>query len=85
MEKLYKTYRNCKEKQGNEIVILVRGCHGYYLFDDDAAKAHKATGLLRVHLNINNKDVKMTTFDYSELDTYLPKLIRAGYRVAICG
>ena len=85
MEKLYNIYRNCKTKQGNEIVILVRGYGGYYLFDNDATKAHKATGLLCVHLNIDNKDVKMTLFDYSELDTYLPKLIRAGYRVAICG
>lgn len=85
MEKLYEIHRNCKAKQGDDVIVLVRGNDGYYLFGNDAAKAHKATGLLRVHLNIDNKDVQMTMFDYSELDTYLPKIIRAGYRVAICG
>lgn len=34
--------------------------------------------------NVNNKDETSTKFKHTDIDAYLPKLIRAGYKVAVC-
>ena len=52
----------------------------YETYQDDAKDLSKTLGIV---LTKRNDDVNMVGFPYHALDTYLPKLIRAGYRVAI--
>ena len=53
----------------------------YETYQDDAKDVSNTLGIV---LTKRNDGVNMAGFPYHELDTYLPKLIRAGYRVAIC-
>jgi DNA mismatch repair ATPase MutS len=54
----------------------------------DADKASKTLGITLTRSNkvkdTEGKPLAMAGFPYHTLDTYLPKLIRAGHRVAIC-
>lgn len=53
----------------------------YELWNDDAEIAADVLGLT---LTLAHGGLKMCAFPYHALDTYLPKLIRAGHRVCIC-
>lgn len=60
----------------------------YETYKDDAVKASKILGITLTKSNGRKDDegkpLAMAGFPYHALDTYLPKLIRAGERVAIC-
>ena len=69
-----------------DAVLLFRCGDFYETYCDDAVTAAKILGITLTHRN-NGAGVKgdeMAGFPYHALDTYLPKLIRAGKRVAIC-
>lgn len=73
-----------------EAILLFRIGDFYEAYDEDATKIGEILGIT-VTRKFNSKDkgsdghtLKMAGFPYHALDTYLPKLIRAGLRVAIC-
>ena len=77
--KLLAKYNALKEKHP-DTKILLRVGDFYETYQDDAKDLSKTLGIV---LTKRNDDVNMVGFPYHALDTYLPKLIRAGYRVAI--
>lgn len=73
-----------------EAILLFRIGDFYEAYDEDATKIGEILGIT-VTRKFNSKDkgsdghtLKLAGFPYHALDTYLPKLIRAGVRVAIC-
>jgi DNA mismatch repair protein MutS len=73
------------KKQHPGTILLFRMGDFYETFGDDAREAHKVLGItLTKRSNGAASDVALAGFPYHSLDTYLPKLVRAGYRVAIC-
>lgn len=77
--KLLAQYNALKEKYPDAKVLLRVGDF-YETYQDDAKDLSKTLGIV---LTKRNDGVNMVGFPYHALDTYLPKLIRAGYRVAI--
>jgi len=79
-------------KQFNEIkakhpdAILLFRCGDFYeTFSADAVKASQVLGItLTKRANGSGKTIELAGFPHHALDTYLPKLVRAGMRVAIC-
>ena len=79
-------------KQFNEIkakhpdAILLFRCGDFYeTFSTDAIKASQVLGItLTRRANGAGKSIELAGFPHHALDTYLPKLVRAGMRVAIC-
>ena len=77
---MMKQFKELKEKQPNA-VLLFRVGDFYETYNEDAEVCAKALGIT---LTNGQDGVKMAGFPYHALDTYLPKLIRSGKRVAIC-
>jgi DNA mismatch repair protein MutS len=68
-----------------DAVLLFRCGDFYETYADDAVIASEILGIvLTKRANGKDKVTEMAGFPYHALDTYLPKLIRAGKRVAIC-
>lgn len=71
-----------------EAILLFRCGDFYETYCNDAEKASKILGITLTRSSrtkdIEGKPLNMAGFPYHALDTYLPKLIRAGERVAIC-
>ena len=68
-----------------EAVLLFRCGDFYETYCEDAIIAAQILGITLTHRNNGyNKGDEMAGFPHHALDTYLPKLIRAGKRVAIC-
>ena len=68
-----------------EAVLLFRCGDFYEIYCEDAVIAAQILGITLTHRNNGyNKGDEMAGFPHHALDTYLPKLIRAGKRVAIC-
>ena len=68
-----------------EAVLLFRVGDFYETFADDALIASKVLGIvLTKRANGPKASVPLAGFPYHSLDTYLPKLVRAGYKVAVC-
>ena len=84
---LVQQYLDLKKKHPNAI-LLFRCGDFYETYKDDAVKASKILGITLTKSNGRKDDegkpLAMAGFPYHALDTYLPKLIRAGERVAIC-
>ncbi|KAA6345307.1 DNA mismatch repair protein MutS [termite gut metagenome] len=71
--------------QHPDAVILFRCGDFYETYSTDAVISSQILGItLTKRANGKEKTVEMAGFPYHALDTYLPKLIRAGKRVAIC-
>ena len=79
--KMVKMFNELKAKHPNA-VILFRVGDFYESYLDDAKKLSEILGLTLTRQAKTKMD--LTGFPYHALDTYLPKLIRAGLRVAIC-
>ena len=76
-----KQYKDLKSKHPDAL-LLFRCGDFYETYEDDAVACSNALGIT---LTRNTKDGScFAGFPYHALDTYLPKLIRAGHRVAIC-
>jgi DNA mismatch repair protein MutS len=68
-----------------DAMMLFRVGDFYETFGEDAIKASKALGIvLTRRANGAASSVELAGFPYHALDTYLPKLVRAGYKVAVC-
>ena len=68
-----------------EALLLFRCGDCYETYCEDAIIASRILGITLTHRNNGyNKGDEMAGFPHHALDTYLPKLIRAGKRVAIC-
>ncbi len=70
-----------KEKHGQNTMFLFRAGDFYELYYEDAETASK---LLGITLTRNYNGTPQAMFPHYALDTYLPKIVRAGHRVAIC-
>lgn len=81
---LMKQYYNVKDKHPDAI-LLFRVGDFYETFEEDAVKASQILGItLAKRANGSASYVDLAGFPHHALDTYLPKLVRAGQRVAIC-
>ncbi len=81
---LMKQYYSIKEKHPDAI-LLFRVGDFYETFGPDAVKASDILGItLTKRANGSASFVDLAGFPYHAIDTYLPKLVRAGQRVAIC-
>lgn len=81
---LMKQYFSIKAKYPDAI-LLFRVGDFYETFSEDAIKASKVLGIvLTRRANGAATFVELAGFPYHSLDSYLPKLVRAGHRVAIC-
>ncbi|HNW50056.1 MAG TPA: DNA mismatch repair protein MutS [Prolixibacteraceae bacterium] len=79
-----KQYYAVKDKHPDAI-LLFRVGDFYETFGDDAIKASEILGItLTRRANGSASSVELAGFPYHAVDTYLPKLVRAGQRVAIC-
>lgn len=76
-------YFNLKSKNPDAIMLFRVGDF-YETFGEDAVKASQALGIVLTSRNNGGSDIELAGFPYHSLDVYLPKLIRAGYRVALC-
>ena len=81
---LMKQYYNVKASHP-DAVLLFRVGDFYETFGEDAIRASEILGItLTKRANGAASSVELAGFPYHALDTYLPKLVRAGQRVAIC-
>lgn len=81
---LMKQYLEMKQKHP-DAVLLFRVGDFYETFSEDAIAASEILGItLTKRANGYAQTVELAGFPHHALDTYLPKLIRAGRRVAIC-
>ena len=81
---LMKQYYSVKAKHPDAI-LLFRVGDFYETFGEDAIKTSEILGItLTRRANGSASSVELAGFPYHALDTYLPRLVRAGQRVAIC-
>ena len=85
---LLKQFYDLKAKHP-EALLLFRTGDFYTIYEKDAETASKVLGITLTWRNNSSADYKtfkgaLATFPHHALDTYLPKLIRSGFRVAIC-
>ncbi len=79
-----KQYNSIKAKYPDAL-LLFRVGDFYETFGEDAIKASKILGIVQTkRANGTAAYVELAGFPHHSLDTYLPKLVRAGMRVAIC-
>lgn len=67
-----------------DAILLYRVGDFYETFSEDAIKTADILGIVLTKRNNGGSDIELAGFPYHSLDVYLPKLVRAGYRVAIC-
>lgn len=71
--------------QYEDAIVLFRMGDFYETFNEDAKKTAKILGIVLTKRSSGSAaDVPLAGFPYHALDNYLPKLVKAGYRVAIC-
>ena len=81
---LMQQYQEMKKKHPDAILLFRIGDF-YEIFSEDAVKASEILGItLTRRANGSDKYIELAGFPHHALDTYLPKLVRAGQRVAIC-
>lgn len=84
---MMKQYYDLKSKHPDAL-LLFRCGDFYETWENDAVETSKILGITLTksnrQKNIDGKPLRMAGFPFHALDTYLPKLIRAGKRVCIC-
>ena len=76
---------NTIKAQHPDALLLFRVGDFYETFNSDAVKASQVLGIvLTKRSNGSASEIELAGFPHHSLDTYLPKLVRAGLRVAIC-
>ena len=78
---LFKQFCDLKKKHPDAL-LLFRSGDVYKCYEEDAIKA--AEILVLTDISSTDDNITVACFPHHALDTYLPKLIRAGIRVAIC-
>lgn len=71
------------KSQHSDAVLMFREGNVYSMYEEDALIARDVLGLT-VKMKKTDPGIRQTGFPYHALDTYLPRLIRAGHRIAIC-
>ncbi len=73
------------KRQHSDAIVLFRMGDFFETFGDDAIITAKVCGIVLTKRNNGAAgDVPLAGFPHHQLDTYLPKLVAAGYRVAVC-
>ena len=67
-----------------DALLLFRVGDFYETFGEDAIKASKILGIVLTNRANGSSKIELAGFPHHSLDTYLPKLVRSGQRVAIC-
>ena len=83
METLLKQFNEMKMKHPDAI-LLFRVGDFYETFLDDAIIVSETCGLILTSRLYKEHRIELAGFPHHALDTYLPKLVRIGRRVAIC-
>ncbi|WP_074980182.1 DNA mismatch repair protein MutS [Zhouia amylolytica] len=78
-----KQYNQIKAKYPDAL-LLFRVGDFYETFGDDAVRAAKILGIVLTHRNNGGDKTELAGFPHHSLNTYLPKLVKSGCRVAIC-
>ncbi|WP_394330262.1 DNA mismatch repair protein MutS [Kordia algicida] len=78
-----KQYNGIKTKYPDAL-LLFRVGDFYETFGEDAVKAANILGIVLTHRNNGGDNIELAGFPHHSLNTYLPKLVKAGERVAIC-
>jgi len=78
-----KQYFELKAKH-KDALLLFRVGDFYETFGEDAVKASAVLGITLTSRNNGGSDIELAGFPHHSIDVYLPKLVRGGYRVAIC-
>jgi DNA mismatch repair protein MutS len=78
-----KQYNSIKTKHPDAL-LLFRVGDFYETFGEDAIKASRILGIVLTHRNNGGDRTELAGFPHHSLNTYLPKLVKAGQRVAIC-
>lgn len=81
---LMRQYHQIKDRHPDTIVLFRLGDF-YETFEDDAAITSRVCGItLTKRGSGTEEETPLAGFPWHQLDNYLPKLVRAGYRVAVC-
>ncbi|MBP6681455.1 MAG: DNA mismatch repair protein MutS, partial [Saprospiraceae bacterium] len=72
------------KSQHPDALLLFRVGDFYETFGEDAVKTADALGIVLTSRNNGGNNIELAGFPYHAMDMYLPKLVQAGYRVAIC-
>lgn len=80
---LMQQYQQIKEKHPGT-VLLFRVGDFYETFSDDAVLISKELGITLTRRNNAGDQTPLAGFPYHAVDTYLPRLVKRGYRVAVC-
>ena len=80
---MMKQYNAVKAKYPDAL-LLFRVGDFYETFGDDAVKAAATLGITQTSRNNGGSREALAGFPHHSLDTYLPRLVKAGFRVAIC-
>jgi DNA mismatch repair protein MutS len=67
-----------------DAMLLFRVGDFYETFGEDAIEASKILGIILTSRSNGSSNKELAGFPYHSLNTYLPKLVKAGKRVAIC-
>ncbi|MGJ8737621.1 DNA mismatch repair protein MutS, partial [Zobellia laminariae] len=78
-----KQYNTIKTKYPDAL-LLFRVGDFYETFGEDAVRASKILGIILTHRNNGGERTELAGFPHHSVNTYLPKLVKAGERVAIC-
>ena len=78
-----KAYEQMKAKHPDSLLLFRMGDF-YEAYGDDAKIASDVLGITLTRRNVKDCTEQMAGFPHHALDSYLPKLVRAGKRVAIC-
>jgi len=78
-----KQYNTIKTKYPDAL-LLFRVGDFYETFGEDAIKASRILGIILTHRNNGGDRTELAGFPHHSINTYLPKLVKAGQRVAIC-
>lgn len=76
-------YNNIKAKYPDAL-LLFRVGDFYETFGQDAIRASQILGIVLTKRNNGDSHIELAGFPHHSVDSYLPKLVRAGLRVAIC-
>ncbi len=80
---MMKQYKQIKEKHQDSILLFRMGDF-YETFFEDAVIMSKVCGITLTKRNSGADNANLAGFPHHQLDVYLPKLVRAGHRVAVC-
>jgi len=80
---LMRQYQSIKQKHPDAL-LLFRVGDFYETFGEDAVKAAQILNIVLTNRNNGSERTELAGFPHHSINTYLPKLVKAGQRVAIC-